>query len=320
LILSTGGPGVVKASYSSGKPAIGVGSGNAPVLVDETADLSLACGSIVTGKTFDNGMICAAEQSVVVVQEVYDELKQKFIDRGVYFVYGDNREKLANFMRKGNKINAEVVGKSAVEIALRAGLDMNTIPEGTVILGTEEEIFAIGEKYPFSHEKLSPIISMYKANDFNEAIDICEKLAKNGGIGHTGGLYTDVDSQMAGEREMRYVERVPVGRVLVNAPISLAAIGTAFNFQIDPSFSLGVGTLAGSSVSNNLGPMHLINTVSVAERQKHIEWFNLPGRIFFNRGCLEEGLRECGKVYATGEQDQRVIIISGRMNQKLGMY
>ena len=321
MILSTGGPGVVKASYSSGKPAIGVGAGNAPVLVDETADLALACGSIVTGKTFDNGMICASEQSTVVVQDVYNELKQNFIDRGVYFVYGDDRDKLGNFMRKDNRINPDVVGQSALDIARRAGIDMKIVPKGTVILGTEEEKFAIGKDFPFSHEKLSPIMSMYKAEDFDEGLDMCEKLARNGGIGHTGGFYTDTDSELAKEREAQYVQRVPVGRVLVNSPTSLAAIGSAFNFQIDPSFSLGVGTLAGSSVSNNVGPMHLINLVNVAERQEHIEWFNLPGRIFFNRGCLEEGLRECGQTYATGEKkDQRVMIISGRVNQKLGKY
>lgn len=319
MILSTGGPGVVKASYSSGKPAIGVGSGNAPILVDETADLDLACGGIVTGKTFDNGMICASEQSSVVVKDVYDQLKQKFIDRGVHFVYGNDKEKLANFLRKDGKINPDVVGKTAIEIARLAGIDMNFFPKGTVILGTEEEKHAIGEPYAFSFEKLSPILSMYKADDFNEALDLSEKLARNGGVGHTAGLYTDMNnSELAKERESMFVKHVPVGRVLVNSPTSLAAIGSSFNFAIDPSFTLGVGTLAGSSVSSNVGPLHLINLVNVAERQEHIEWFNLPGKIFFNRGCLEEGLKECGKLYANGERDSRVMIISGRVNQKLG--
>jgi acetaldehyde dehydrogenase/alcohol dehydrogenase len=271
LILSTGGPGVVKASYSSGKPAIGVGSGNAPVLVDETADLALACGSIVTGKTFDNGMICASEQSAVIVEEIYEDLKQLFIDRGVHFLYGADREKLSDFMMKEGKINPDIVGQTAIEIARRAGIDTNTIAEGTIILGTEEEKFAIGDEFPFSHEKLSPVLSLYRANDFDEALLLCGKLARTGGLGHTGGLYTDADSNEAQIRENKFVENVPVGRVLVNAPTSLAAIGSAFNFQIDPSFSLGVGTLAGSSVSNNVGPMHLINLVNVAERQDHIE-------------------------------------------------
>jgi acetaldehyde dehydrogenase/alcohol dehydrogenase len=318
LILSTGGPGIVKASYSSGKPAIGVGSGNAPVLVDETADLNLAVGGIVSGKTFDNGMICASEQSAVVVDTVYDELKQKFIDRGVHFVYSEDREKLGKVMRKDGRINPDVVGQTAKEIAALAGIDVATIPEHTIILATEEEKHAIGPDYAFSHEKLAPIISLYRADDFDEALDLCNKLVNNGGIGHTAGLYTNTDSKAAKERESAFVKSVPVGRVLINSPTSLAAIGSAFNFEIDPSFSIGVGTLAGSSVSNNVGPLHLINLVNVAERQEHIEWFNLPGRIFFNRGCLEEGLRECGKTYATGERDQRVMIVSGRINKKLG--
>lgn len=318
LILSTGGPGIVKASYSSGKPAIGVGSGNAPVLVDETADLSLAVGGIVSGKTFDNGMICAAEQSAVVVDAVYDEFKQKFIDRGVHFVYGEDREKLGKVMRKDGRINPDVVGQTAMEIATLAGIDIATIPENTIILATEEEKHAIGPNYEFSHEKLAPIISMYRADDFDEALDLCNKLVNNGGIGHTAGLYTNTDSKVGKERESAFVKSVPVGRVLINSPTSLAAIGSAFNFEIDPSFSIGVGTLAGSSVSNNVGPLHLINLINVAERQEHIEWFNLPGRIFFNRGCLEEGLRECGKTYANGERDQRVMIVSGRVNKKLG--
>mmetsp|Transcript_3284 Transcript_3284/g.4910 ORF Transcript_3284/g.4910 Transcript_3284/m.4910 type:complete len:275 (-) Transcript_3284:4755-5579(-) len=271
------------------------------------------------GKTFDNGMICASEQSVVIEQEVYDDLKEKFINRGVHFVYGEDREKLAKFMRKDNKINPDVVGKSAIEIARKAGIYMGTMPDGTVILGTEEERFAIGENYPFSHEKLSPILSLFKATDFDDAINLCDKLTRNGGIGHTAALYTDSDNtEESKAREAKMVKSVPVSRILVNSPSSLAAIGSSFNFKIDPSFSLGVGTLGGSSVSKNVGPMHLLNFVDVAERQEHIEWFNLPSRIFFNRGCLEEGLKECGKMYATGDRDQRVMIISGKVNKKLG--
>eukprot|EP01083_Nonionella_stella_P101042 285919_1 len=231
----------------------------------------MACGSIVTGKTFDNGMICAAEQSAVVVKDVYNDFKKLLIDRGVHFVYDENREKLGNYMRVNGKINPDIVGQSAMDIARRAGIDAATIPERTVILGTEEEGTAIGEDYPFSNEKLCPIISIFEARDFDEAIVMCRDLAQNGGVGHTGGLYTNADSNNAKYRERKYVENVPVGRVLVNSPTSLAAIGSSFNFQIDPSFSLGVGTLAGSSVSENVGPMHLINLVTVAERQDHIE-------------------------------------------------
>lgn len=179
LILATGGPGVVKASYSSGKPAIGVGSGNAPVLVDETANLNLACGSMVMGKTFDNGIICAAEQSVVVHKDVYNKLKELFVARGVHFLRGSEREKLASYIRRRGKINPDVVGQSAMEIARRANVDMNTVPEGTLILGTEET--EIGDEYPLSHEKLSPVLSFYRCADFEDGLNLCDKLARNGG-------------------------------------------------------------------------------------------------------------------------------------------
>mmetsp|Transcript_29053 Transcript_29053/g.43877 ORF Transcript_29053/g.43877 Transcript_29053/m.43877 type:complete len:420 (+) Transcript_29053:957-2216(+) len=318
MILSTGGPGVVRASYESGKPAIGVGSGNAPVLVDETADLELACGSIVVGKTFDNGMICAAEQSAVIVSEVYDELKKLLTNRGVFFVYGNDREKLANYIRKGNRVNPEAVGKPAIEIAKKAGISIETIPKGTVVLATEEDKHDIGEHFLMSHEKLCPVLSVFKSDDFMDGVDVCSRIVKNGGVGHTAGLYTSKDPSIAFQRETIFVKQVPVGRVFINTPTSLTAIGTAFNFQVDPSFTLGVGTLAGSSVSNNLGPMHLINLVTVARRQTHIEWFNLPNRIYFNRGCLEEALRDCSKAYSTGDRDERVLIVSGKTNKKLG--
>ena len=318
LILSTGGPGVVKASYSSGKPAIGVGAGNAPVMVDETAELHKACGSIVLGKTFDNGVICAAEQSVVAHTDIYDELKSLLEERGVFFLNSQDREKLAKYIRKDGKINADMVGQTAVAIAQRAGIDMKSVPKGTIVLGTEE--VEIGEHNPLSLEKLSPILALYRCKDFQHGVEMSGQLARTGGIGHTAGLYTDTDRSTvtAKQREEMFVKNVPVSRVLVNSPTSLTAVGSAFNFQIDPSFSLGVGTLAGSSVSTNVGPLHLINLVKVAERQEHIEWFNLPGRIYFNRGCLEEALRELSKPYPNGERDERAIIISGRVNKKLG--
>ncbi len=313
MILSTGGPGVVKASYESGKPAIGVGAGNAPVLVDETADLPLACGSLVMGKTFDNGMICAAEQSVVVVKDVYAEFKSLLEARGVYFLRDADRDKLAAYMQKDGKVNVDIVGQSALDIAKNSGI--KNVPQDTVVLATEEARDDIGPDYPLSHEKLSPILAMYRSRDFEDGVALCRKLAINGGVGHTAGLYTRKNHST---RENYFVQHVPVSRVLVNTPTSLTAIGSAFNFAVDPSFTLGVGTLAGSSVSQNVGPSHLVNHVTVAERQDHIEWFNLPHRVFFNRGCLEEALRECGKTYSTGERDERVIIISGKTNQKLG--
>ena len=216
-------------------------------------------------------------------------------------------------MQKDGRINAHIVGQTALDIAERAGI--KNAPRGIVVLGTEEAEGDIGPDYPLSHEKLSPILALYKSQDFFDGVNLCSKLAKNCGIGHTAGLYTTEDHS---ERENYFLQHVPVSRVLVNSPTSLAAIGSAFNFDVEPSFTLGVGTLARSSVSKNVGPSHLINLVTIAERQDHIEWFNLPQRIFFNRGCLEEGLRECGKAYSTGERDERVIIISGKTNQKLG--
>ena len=234
---------MVKASYSCGKPAIGVGSGNAPILVDETADLHEACGSIVLGKTFDAGMICAAEQSVVTVESVYDEFKSLLEHRGVYFLAGNDREKLANFIEKDGRINPDIVGQSAHEIARRAGIE-SPIPADTVVLATEEE--TIGESNPLSKEKLSPVLALYNAATFEDAVQKCRALALNGGVGHTAGLYTtSTDKKEALRREEDFLMNVPVHRVLVNVPTSLAAIGSAFNFSIDPSFTLGVGTGAG---------------------------------------------------------------------------
>jgi acetaldehyde dehydrogenase/alcohol dehydrogenase len=316
--LSTGGPGVVRASYGSGKPAIGVGSGNAPVLVDETANLEQACGSLILGKTFDNGVICAAEQSVVVVKDVYEQFKKLLENRGVFFLYGEEREKLGQFMCKGSSINPDVVGQTALKIADLCGIGSQNIPPDTLVLGTEELNDDIGEEYPFSKEKLSPVLSMFKADSFEDGVNICGRLARNGGVGHSAGLYTSNNPDEASKREKVFVDNVPVGRVFVNSPTSLTAIGSAFNFEVDPSFTLGVGTLAGSSVSGNLGPMHLINTVTVAERQEHMEWFNLPSKVYFNRGCLEEGLRQCAKPRADGQRNERAMIISDKVNQKLG--
>lgn len=301
----------------SGKPAIGVGAGNAAILVDETADLALACGSIVLGKTFDNGNICAAENSIVVVKESYNRFKNLMVERGVLFLEEKDRDLLAKYMRKDGKINPDIVGQTALDIAARAGI--KNVPQDTLVLATEEDRDAIGEEYPLSHEKLSPVLSVYQSIDFNDGVAMCRKLAQNGGLGHTAGLYTSKNNEeLAKQREDEFVRLVPVSRVVVNAPTSLTAIGTAFNFAVSPSFTLGVGSYAGSSVSVNVGPSHLINLVTVAERQDHIEWFNLPERIYFNRGCLEEALRECGKAYSNGDRDERVIIVSGKTNQKLG--
>ncbi len=257
LILATGGPAMVKASYSTGHPAIGVGSGNAPVLVDATADLKQAVGSIALGKTFDNGMICAAEQSVVCVDEVYDSFKVMMEKRGCVFLAGEEKEKLEKYMHVDGRLNVKVVGQSALNIANAIDVEVSS---GTVILGAEES--EIGPDVPLSHEKLSPILALYRAKNFDHAVDLCEKLALHGGIGHTAGLYTNSINHMD-----IYANRMPVGRILTNMPTSLAAIGTEFNHSIDPSFTLGVGSMAGSSHSENVGPMHLLNIKTLATRQ-----------------------------------------------------
>lgn len=221
---------MVRASYKSGKPAIGVGGGNAPVLVDELADLKQACGSIILGKTFDNGVICAAEQSVVVVDEVYDEFKKLLIGRGVLFLEGEDRARLAAFIEKDGHINPDIVGQTVFEIAKRAGLE-GDIPSNTVVLATEESV--IGPENPLSKEKLSPVLSVFRAQDFDHGLDMSVALANNGGVGHTAGLYTSNGGKLS-ERKDSFVRSVPVGRVIVNAPTSLTAIGTAFNFNLDP--------------------------------------------------------------------------------------
>lgn len=245
---------MVKASYSAGKPAIGVGSGNAPILVDDTADVLQACGSIILGKTFDNGVICAAEQSVVAADAIYDELKELMVRRGVYFLVGNERDKLAAYIQKNGHINPKIVGQTAHEIALRAQL--SPIPANTVVLATEET--TVGEDNPLSKEKLSPVIALYRASTFDDGVQLCRALALNGGVGHTAGLYTSSKNMTEMKRrEESFLKEVPVHRVLVNMPTSIAAIGTAFNFAIDPSLTLGVGTEAGSSMSSNLGPSHV---------------------------------------------------------------
>jgi len=308
VILATGGPGMVKASYSVGKPAIGVGSGNAPILVDETADLDMAVGSIVLGKTFDNGMICAAEQSVVAVDEIYDELKAKFEARGVCFLEGKDKEALGQYLIKDGRVNPDIVGRSALDIAETINVE---VPKNTVVLAAEAT--EIGEMEPMSHEKLSPILGLYRASDFKDGVEISRRLTEFGGIGHTAGIYTSEQ-----KRVEAYALEVPAGRILHNVPTSLAAIGTAFNFNVEPSFTLGVGTKAGSSVSSNVGPMNLLNITTVATREEHTEWFNNPPKVYFNRHCLEDALRDMSKANSHGERLERALIVTDKTMVSLG--
>eukprot|EP01025_Chloroclados_australasicus_P065676 TRINITY_DN8946_c0_g1_i8.p1 TRINITY_DN8946_c0_g1~~TRINITY_DN8946_c0_g1_i8.p1 ORF type:complete len:932 (-),score=99.40 TRINITY_DN8946_c0_g1_i8:972-3767(-) len=308
LILATGGPGMVKASYSAGHPAIGVGSGNAPVLIDETANLEEAVGSVVLGKTFDNGMICAAEQSLVVIDPVYDKVKQLLVRRGVHFVTGEDREKLSKFMMIDGRLNASIVGQSAQRLADMIGIQ---VPPNTVVLAAEAS--EVGPQEPLSHEKLSPIIALYRAPDYKTGVQLARKLAEYDGIGHTAGIYTKDESRMED-----FAMKMPVGRALTNMPTSLSAIGTAFNFNMDPSFTLGVGTQAGSSISTNVGPENLLNIKTLAKRQQHTEWFKNPPQIYFNRNCLEDALRDTSKHYADGSRDKKAIIITDKVMGKLG--
>jgi acetaldehyde dehydrogenase/alcohol dehydrogenase len=308
LILATGGPGMVKAAYSTGHPAIGVGSGNAPILVDETANLKQAVGSIVLGKTFDNGMICASEQSVVVVDAVYDELKTLLEFRGVHFLYGEEKVKLEHMLIVDGRVNVKVVGQSAIKIASMMDI---VVPKGTVVLAAEES--GIGGDFPLSCEKLSPVLALYHASNFDEAVDICYDITNHGGVGHTAGIYS-ADP----ERLEAYAKRIPAGRILANMPTSLSAIGTEFNHDIDPSFTLGVGTHAGSSTNDNVGPMHLLNIRTLAIRQAHIEWYRNPPDIYYNRGCLEEALNDCSRQLKSGFRLQRCMIVTDKVMGIMG--
>jgi acetaldehyde dehydrogenase / alcohol dehydrogenase len=284
LILATGGPGMVKAAYSSGKPAIGVGAGNTPAIIDETAHLKMAVSSILMSKTFDNGVICASEQSVIVVDEKYDAVKKEFLDRGAYILDGDEKEKVARTILKGGKINADIVGQSAYTIASMAGLN---IPEDKKVLIGEVE--KIGTDEAFAYEKLSPVLALYRATDFNEAVDKAIALVEFGGIGHTAVLYTDQKNQ---DRIRYFGGKLKAGRLLINMPSSQGAIGDIFNFKLEPSLTLGCGSWGGNSVSENVGVKHLINIKTIAERRENMQWFRVPPKIYFKYNSLPIALQE----------------------------
>jgi acetaldehyde dehydrogenase/alcohol dehydrogenase len=278
LILATGGPYMVKEAYSSGKPAIGVGAGNTPAIIDETCHLKMAVNSILLSKTFDNGVICASEQSVVVVAARYEEVKKEFQYRGAYFLTEDERQKVGALIIQNGKLNAEVVGQPAEKIARLAGV---MVPESTKVLIAEVE--KIGVEESFSYEKLSPVLGMYKAFDFQEAVDKAAALVEFGGIGHTGTLYTDPRRK---ERVELFSERMKAGRILVNMPASQGAIGDIYNFRLQPSLTLGCGSWGGNSVSENVGVKHLLNIKTNAERRENMLWFKVPPKIYFKYGCL----------------------------------
>ncbi|MEQ9867222.1 bifunctional acetaldehyde-CoA/alcohol dehydrogenase [Pectobacterium aroidearum] len=285
LILATGGPGMVKAAYSSGKPAIGVGAGNTPVVVDETADIKRAVASILMSKTFDNGVICASEQSVIVVDSVYDAVRERFATHGGYMLKGKELHAVQGILLKNGSLNADIVGQPAPKIAEMASI---TVPANTkVLIG---EVTAVDESEPFAHEKLSPTLAMYRAKDFNDAVIKAEKLVAMGGIGHTSCLYTDQDNQP--ERVNHFGNMMKTARILINTPASQGGIGDLYNFKLAPSLTLGCGSWGGNSISENVGPKHLINKKTVAKRAENMLWHKLPKSIYFRRGSLPIALEE----------------------------
>ena len=289
IILATGGPGMVKAAYSSGKPALGVGAGNTPAIIDDTADILLAVNSIIHSKTFDNGMICASEQSVIVLDKVYAKVKKEFAARGAYFLKEDELEKVRKTIIINGALNAKIVGQPAYKIAALAGV---TVPETSKVLIGEVESVDISEE--FAHEKLSPVLAMYRAKDFEDALDKAEHLIADGGYGHTASLYVNAISEKAKIEE--YTHRMKTCRILVNTPSSQGGIGDLYNFKLAPSLTLGCGTWGGNSVSENVGVKHLVNIKTVAERRENMLWFRTPQKVYIKKGCLPVALDELKNV------------------------
>lgn len=304
LILATGGPGMVKAAYSSGKPALGVGAGNTPAVIDESADLDMAVSGIILSKTFDNGVICASEQSVIAVDAVYEAVRARFAAQGCLVLDEARKAKLAAVLVKDGRINADIVGQSAAKIAAMAGIEA---PANVKILIAE--IDAVGREEPFSWEKLSPVLALYRARDFAAAVDRAAALIDFAGLGHTAVLYTDPANQ---DRIAAYAERARTGRVLVNMPASHGAIGDVFNFRLEPSLTLGCGSWGGNGVSENVGPKHLLNYKTVAERRENPLWMRLPPKVYHKYGCLGLGLGDlAGK--------KRAFIVTDRSLVELGV-
>lgn len=297
-ILATGGPGMVKAAYSSGKPALGVGPGNVPAVIDETADIKMAVSSILMSKTFDNGMICASEQSVTVVESIYEEVKKEFEYRGAYILNDDEASKLAKIiLTPANTVNPAIVGQPAYKIAELAGF---SVPKDSkVLIGVED---SVSESNPFAHEKLSPILALYKAKDFEDAVEKAHSLVMIGGAGHSAALYTDERKQ---DRIKYFAKHIPTCRLLINSPSSQGGIGDLYNFKLEPSLTLGCGSWGGNSVSGNVGVEHLINYKTVAERRENMLWFKVPPKVYFKRGAVDLALREL-------EGKKRAFIVTDR--------
>ena len=285
IILATGGPGMVKAAYSSGKPALGVGAGNTPVIMDESCDIKVAVSSLIHSKTFDNGMICASEQAVIVNKDIYDEVKKEFEVRGCYLCTPEETEKLRKTILINGALNAKIVGQKPVTIAKLAGFE---VPESAKILIGEVESVSLEEE--FAHEKLSPVLAMYKANDFDDALAKAEVLVADGGYGHTSSLYINVGT--GAEKIAKFQAAMKTCRVLINTPSSHGGIGDLYNFKLAPSLTLGCGSWGGNSVSENVGVKHLLNIKTVAERRENMLWFRAPEKVYFKKGCLPVALSE----------------------------
>ena len=289
IILATGGPGMVKAAYSSGKPALGVGPGNTPAIIDDTADVLLAVNSIIHSKTFDNGMICASEQSVIVLEKVYNEAKKEFKARGCYFLNAEETEKVRKTILINGALNARIVGQSAYTIAKLSGV---TVPEDAKILIGEVTSVELSEE--FAHEKLSPVLAMYKAKDFADALDKASQLIADGGFGHTSSLYLNATTEK--QKLDQFTARMKTCRILINTPSAQGGIGDLYNFKLAPSLTLGCGSWGGNSVSENVGVKHLLNIKTVAERRENMLWFRTPGKVYHKKGCLPVALDELKNV------------------------
>ncbi len=306
-ILATGGPGMVKAAYSSGKPALGVGAGNTPAIIDDTADIKLAVNSIIHSKTFDNGMICASEQSCIVDKKIYKAVRKEFEDRGCYFLKADEIDKVRKTIIINGALNAKIVGQKPVTIAALAGV---TIPEETKVLIGEVESVDISEE--FAHEKLSPVLAMYRSENFNDALEKAAQLIADGGYGHTSSVYLNAVTEQ--EKLDAFSAKMKTCRVLVNTPSSFGGIGDLYNFKLAPSLTLGCGSWGGNSVSENVGVKHLVNIKTVAERRENMLWFRAPEKVYIKKGCLPVALDEVGNVM----QKKKAFIVTDSFLYKNG--
>ena len=306
ITLATGGPGMVKAAYSSGKPAIGVGAGNTPAIIDDTAHIKMAVSSILMSKTFDNGVICASEQTVLVMDSIYNEVRKEFADRGAYFLKSDEIDKVRKTIIVNGGLNAKIVGQSAFKIAELAGV---SVPEDAKVLIGEVESVELEEE--FSHEKLSPVLGMYRVKTFDEALAKAERLVELGGFGHTSVLYTN--TQISKDRVKKFGATMKTGRTIINMPSTQGAIGDIYNFKLAPSLTLGCGSWGGNSVSENVGPKHLINIKSVAERRENMLWFRMPEKVYFKYGSLGVALPELKEM-----KKKKAFIVTDRVLAELG--